>query len=625
MLQFPFPALAPPEEISSADWAEKYRVLSSRVASEPGPMSLDRTPYVRGILDTLDQPHVRQVWVMKCVQSGLSETSRSYLGAHIDLRPADAMIVFPNEASARDMLDERIRPMLEDTPQLARYLSGRGHDNKTGKINLSSMMVVIGFSGSPTALSSRPISMLVLDEVDKFPNYRGVETGSIALAIARTTTHRNSKVFGLSTPTIPTGNIARRFEQAGLRKHYHAKCQGCGEGMRPDFDLVTFAGKKSEDEDELRQVKADLESGRTVATLACSDCKHEHDDAAYRQAVREGDWVGEGFADSQIVAFHVHGLTSPWLGVQKLATAYVTAKLSGLEELQNFNNNSLGVPFWDESIHGSATTTIGQATLYRLAERGYQRGVCPSWTTAILAGVDSGRTEHQYVVRAFGPGYRSRLLDYGECLTSELHDRVMRTWRVEDSPRSIPTRRMCIDIGGTRSRRDMSRTDELYRYCREDPAHRFAVKGYGGGGEPSQPIVTRTHIYHPMSVGQRPYEVTLNTLDVGYFKDVLAGKINSETEWELFAGVGRDYIQQVCAERKVLVERRIRQGVARDVWRWVPRTSGAANHFLDAEVYVLACAFLLDLDMIRHTPAEIDGAPQRYKAAKDHEPWQIGR
>lgn len=599
MVDVPWRRLLPPDDLSTADWTEANRVLSTKVAAEPGPMRLDRTPYVRGILDVLDQPHVREVWAMKCVQSALSETARSFLGARIHQDPAPAMIVFPNEQSAREMLDERIRPMLEDTPCLAGYMTGYGHDVKRSQINLVHMSIYLGWAGSPQALASRPIRDLVLDEVDKYPGYRGVEADSISLAIARTTTYRRSKVFGLSTPTLPTGNIAKRFDRAGLRYHYASRCQSCGEGMKPEWDRVRFEDRDSEDEDTLRELRAALESGDAVAVYVCQHCEHEHTHAEYLQAVREGHWVGEGHQGAAVVGFHVHGLLSPWLGVDGLAREYVKARLGGLEAMQHFYNSCLGIPFWDESVHGDAETQIGAATVWRKATA--EPGVVPNWASVVVAGADSKKRGHYYVVRAFGPGWRSSLIDYGETSTSEeLTSRVFRDWPGEKGS-SHRVRLMCVDTGGGVGARDKSRSDELYRYCKSDPAHIKAVRGYGGAGTPSQPVVTRQHQYVPPGGTRMPYDITVSTLDVGYFKDLLAARINDTEDddlWSCFQGVGSDYVLQLAAERKVLVERRIRHGESRDVWRWLPRTSGAANHYLDSECYALAAAYMLDVDRI---------------------------
>jgi len=113
----------------------------------------------------------------------------------------------------------------------------------------------------------------------------------------------------------------------------------------------------------------------------------------------------------------------------------------------------------------------------------------------------------------------------------------------------------------------------------------------------SRPVVSSSYTYHPPGRSSTPYDVTRSTLDVGYFKDLLFSRITSDddTLWEIHEGISRDYVLQVVAEQRTLIERRIGpDGSGKEVWRWVPRIGGAANHFLDCEVYCLAAAYMSD-------------------------------
>ena len=43
--------LAPPEDLTIAEWADKYRVLSRESAAEAGKWETERTPYMKAIFD----------------------------------------------------------------------------------------------------------------------------------------------------------------------------------------------------------------------------------------------------------------------------------------------------------------------------------------------------------------------------------------------------------------------------------------------------------------------------------------------------------------------------------------------------------------------------------------------
>lgn len=628
MPNFPFQLLAPPSDATPAEWVDEgHVILSQRESAVPGVLSLDLTPYARGMLDLIAAPHVRVAWLMKCVQGAGSQIARLYLGARMDLDPAPTMIVFPSEASARETIEERVRPMFENSPRLSGYLTGRKQDLTRTHMKLTHSDIYIGWSGSPQALATRPVGILVADELDKWVAYRGVETDPISLALRRLTTYRRSKAFGLSTPTIPTGPIATKFKGAGCRYYFEVPCQACGEFMRPEWERVDFEGRDSTDPEELEDVKVGLESGALVPVYLCPHCEAPHTPDEYREQVRAGEWRPDGNPQAEEIAFHLHGLVSPFpkMGVLGLAKSWVAANLGGIAGLQDFYNNSLGLPFWDESVHGSTETTVGAATVWRKTRHGYPPGVVPSWAHTIVAGVDAKKRGHYYVVRAFGEGWRSRLLEYGETEDSEsMYAAIMRDWHREDGKPVMRVRRVCLDSHGGVGTRDKSRTDEIYRFCKRDPVHLFACRGYGGGGSPSQPVTTTVGQYHPPGESRASYEVTISTLDTTYFKDLTAARINDEFDdlWQIHGEVGQDYVMQVCAEVKKLIKTEIRLGERRDIWRWVTRTPNAANHLWDCEVLATAAAHMLDIDL---RTARARSAPRRYKPRTGGDDWKIGR
>ncbi|CAH8707853.1 phage terminase large subunit family protein [Paenibacillus melissococcoides] len=52
--------LRPPEKLTVSEWADRHRVLDSKTSAEPGQWSTDRTPYLRGIMDALNDYRVER-------------------------------------------------------------------------------------------------------------------------------------------------------------------------------------------------------------------------------------------------------------------------------------------------------------------------------------------------------------------------------------------------------------------------------------------------------------------------------------------------------------------------------------------------------------------------------------
>jgi phage terminase large subunit GpA-like protein len=595
----------PADHIPVSTWAERHRVLGARVASEPGPYRLSRTPYLREIHDAMGDSRLREVIVCAPAQSGKSEMSRNWLGWIVDMSPGPVLIVFPNEASAKENTQERVFPMFEDTPRLSRLKTGKAWDMKRGQITLSTCTIYVGWAGSPQALASRPVKFCLLDEVDKFPRYSGREADPVSLARVRLRTYgRLGKLLLISTPTIPTGTIWRSLNAAPDRRVFHVPCPECRDFAEFAWDNVRWEGQDESDAEALLSQLSGLASGFLEAYYECPTCKAAIPEAMRAKMVDEGEWVSEGYPrgerpPAEAVAYRISGLSTPWTGLTELAREWVAARLKGLGELQHFYNSMLGLPFWGTQSDAQAKE-VSAEEVWAKSQAGHKRCEVPAWATVLVAAADTGKETFQFVVRAYGRGYRSRLIDYGECMSfSALRSATIdKMFPVDGSPRPVSPMILVIDSGGSEGKRDASRTEEVYRFALTDPELIKPLKGYGGAGTPLKPVVTSKHEYKP-DAKATPFDVTLSSIDTNYFKDLVCTRIQDEdkTRWEVFTPLSRDYVMQMAAERKTLIERRIKpDGEAKEVWRWVVKATGAANHFWDAEVYSAVAAYMLEAD-----------------------------
>lgn len=608
-------AWAPPEQITGTEWAIRHRVIASK-AAEPGPWRLSLTPWARGIIDALTDDWTIDVSFMKPVQCGGTTIGENAIGAWIDLDPAPIMIVFSNEEVTKKRIKEDIVPLLRGTPRLKAHFTARAHDVKSSAITLRSCVIHTGWAGSAASLASVPIRYLVLDEVDKYPRWSGKEADAISLGEARTTTFRyRKKIYRLSTPTIPTGPISKAMESAGDVRDWCPKCPHCEAYIRPDWENVHWEGMEATDENEVRATLLSLESLDTQVFYECQSCKKDIDSAAFWRASRNGGWVsvGKSLPDdhprSRSVGFRLSGLCTDWTRIQGAAIAFMKARSGGLEKMQHFYNSVLGVPFWGEDGAGvDESLRVDAPLIWHRARESKERGVVPMWANAVVAGIDPGKRDYPYVVRAFGPGFKSHLLEYGVLKTGdEVMELLAREWPGEDA-RRFQIRRACIDTGGGRgNRRNMTRTEETYRLAHRDPARLWAIKGHNGVIPLSQPIVTRMINYRPP--GERhvnTLDVRLSMIDVGYWKDLLATRMTSGL-WFAHNSVGKSYVMQVASEHKVLVRQVIKpDGTSVEEWRWVIRVPGTPNHFWDCEVYAEVAAHMIGADEMVIDPFETE-------------------
>ena len=66
--------LLPLDNLTVSEWADKYRVLTTKNAAEPGPYRTDRTPFLKEIMDDLsNDSFVKKVILKKASQIGATE------------------------------------------------------------------------------------------------------------------------------------------------------------------------------------------------------------------------------------------------------------------------------------------------------------------------------------------------------------------------------------------------------------------------------------------------------------------------------------------------------------------------------------------------------------------------
>ena len=93
-------ALLPPLRPPLSEWIEANVRLPEGLAAVPGPIRL--YPYQRGIADSIGDPTVERVTVVKAARVGFSALLTAALGNYVANDPAPILVLLPTEADARD-------------------------------------------------------------------------------------------------------------------------------------------------------------------------------------------------------------------------------------------------------------------------------------------------------------------------------------------------------------------------------------------------------------------------------------------------------------------------------------------------------------------------------------------
>lgn len=571
----------PPEQITVSEWAEKYRMLDSKTSAIPGPWSNDITPYLVGVMDEFNNYETQKIIFVKPTQVGGTEALQNMIGYIVMQDPAPTMIVYPTEILAKSVSENRLQPMLKITPELAKRFD---ENSQLLELQFDGMYLTLAGSNSPSGLSSKPIRFVLMDEVDKYPGSSGKEADPIKLAIERTKTFHDKKIYITSTPTLKTGHIWKGKESADIEKHYFVPCPHCGEYIELKFSNIRFP-----DEEDMSYIDR-----AEFATYVCQECGCIITDADKNNMIRHGEWriVRHNTKYVRSVVFWINTLYSPFVRWADIVKEFLTTK-DDPETFQNFINSWLAEPWEDTKLKTSAELVLERQT--ELPEY-----IVPSWAKLLTAGVDVQESSLYWSIRAWGDYLTSQNVAHGQALSFDDIDNVMNAQYMNENGEPMIVNLCLVDSG--------DQTDMVYDFCATHSDYALPVKG-SSHAQLSNYKLSKVNRPDSKAMG-----ITLVLVDGGAYKDMIAGRMqrpNGRGSWMVYKGCDMEYATQVTAEHKVSVKR---GNTTKQVWQ--TKTNHADNHYLDTEVYNAAAADILGVRQL-HLMNEEDVTVPEYKLPEE--------
>jgi phage terminase large subunit GpA-like protein len=453
--------LLPPSAITLSAWADRDRVLSSESSAEHGEWVTANVPYEKEIMDAISDPSVPKVVVQKGAQLGITDSAiLNPIGYHIIEDPCPILVVQPTVEMAEAFSSDRLQPMLRDSPALEDKVPKPGADgNRLLRKTFNGGYVALGGANSAASLSGRPVRVVLLDDVDRYPLSAGREGNPLKLAIARCSAFWNRKVVIVSSPSIAgVSHIEREIAQTTC-EHWYLPCPACAFKQVLDWERINL--------DTLEH--------------KCASCAEAFE--KYMWLAETGEWIAHRLVDdrgNKVTArgFFISGLVNPWIDWDILRDEFelASAALSegDVELMKTFKNTRLGLLFED-------TGSKVKIDLYQRREL-YQCEV-PDGVVVITAGVDvQDQSLHADIV-GWGKGRENWHLDYitivGDPRTDEpweaLDEAVYnRVFTCSDGGR-MRVRRICIDSSFM--------SDHVYAYVKPRQPRCIAIKGMGGLGK----------------------------------------------------------------------------------------------------------------------------------------------
>jgi phage terminase large subunit GpA-like protein len=514
------------------------------------------------------------------------------------------LLVEPSEAMAKRISRGRLTPMLRDSPALAsRVVPARS------RVSSSSLLfksypgghLILAGSNSPTALASDPIRWVFFDEVDKYPPTAGDDADPVSLGMKRSTTFWDRRHVLASTPTIEGSSTIEKWYHQGDQRRFHVPCPSCGR-----MDYLTW-------NDEGHFTVAFKDRDPSTARLRCPACFYEAQDHERRAMVAAGEWRATAQFRG-IISFHISELYASTSSLKRIVTNFLRAREMGREELREFFNQTLGLPWRDE-----AARVESHALLSRL-ER-YAAPV-PRGVLFLTCGVDVQDDRLEARVWGWGQGEETWLIDVrtfpGDPAKPEpwqmLDDLLDTEWQHERGhrPKIAAT---AVDSGG-------HRTDHVYAYVERNRHRRV----YATIGRDGQRAIWTPAIQSRPGPGRR--RCPLSVVGVDSAKALIVSRLLLQTpgpgyvHLPVHPAVTESEVDQLTSEELATVyDKRKRR---KQVWRL--RSHGVRNEGLDCFVLALWALRALRPDLEaaaseleRPAPAPAPAKPVKVEAPRPFE------
>jgi len=556
---------SPPPLLKVSTWADKYRMLSPEASAEPGKWNTERAAYQKGIMDAVNDPDIETIVFMKSAQVGATEILNNICGYFIDVDPAPILVVQPTMEMRDTWSKDRFSPMIRDSERIRHKIKdpkSRDSNNTIKHKVFTGGHLTIAISNSPASLSSRPIRIVLLDEIDRYPASAGAEGDPVGLAIKRSETFWNRFKLYTSTPTVKNLSRIESAWNETDQKKYFVKCWKC-----KTYQVMIWG-----------QVKWDKnENGNHLPDTAyyeCEKCQARWNDVQKLEAVRKGEWRATAVAKRKdMTGFHIWEAYSPWSTFSKMVTDFLEKK-DNPEQLKTFVNLTLG-ELWEEEGE-----KVESNILYSRREK-YTAQI-PAGGLVLTAGVDVQDDRVEIEVKAWGKGEESWSVDYvilhgdlsSEKFWKDLDQKLQTNYQHEDGI-NLAISCTCVDSGG-------HFTEQVYKFCKGKELSRiYAIKGSNVVGRPlvSRPSKSNKGNVKLFSIGtDTAKQIIYSRLKMD---ETGSGYMHFPLKYD------EEYFNQLTAERATT---RYTRGFPHRVWV----KDRARNEVLDATVYCMAALAILN-------------------------------
>jgi len=422
-------AVRPPERLSVAEAAEKYRYINNP-GSYVGKYKNSATPYLVEPMEMLTSLDFTQMVFVGPAQCGKSDMSLNWSSYSAICDPADFMHIDKSQSSARDWYQRRVEKLYRDNPEIRDRLLPGKHNQSTYSSRFTSGMLYTLSWPTVNELSGKPIGRLWLADYDRMPEDIGGEGSAFDLAVQRMKTFgrfgmcaaesspsritENSRWMPSSPHQAPPTTGILALYNRGDRRRWYWPCLSCGQPFEPDFSLFEW----NTDTDDLLAAAEEVVMRCPHCNHAYRDSNHDESDTPGKRGMNQrGFWLRDGEKmdmetgeivgtpmRSRMASFWLKGPAAAFADWTDMTHKYLKAiqefENTGSEEaLKTTVNTDQGLPYLPAGIESERLPEELKARAQaRLGER-----VVPEDVRFLVASVDVQKSRFEVQVHGIRP------------------------------------------------------------------------------------------------------------------------------------------------------------------------------------------------------------------------------
>lgn len=590
--------LKPDPYIMMSQWAEESFILPQESASEYGKIRIERTPFIKEVLDALSpMSPVGEVVVVKPTQLAGTTIAIIFIFCVIDLYPAPGIFITVKEDLAKKFSRKRISPSIKLMPSI----KSKVIETDT-KVKGSSLLMkefpggswILGGSNASSSYRSETAKYMILDDYSAFPPDVEGEGDSGSLADRRTGSWSNSKIYKNSTPlTVGTCLITIAYEltSQGL---FCVPCPHCGEyqylewGDTDSEHGIKWTRKKDVKESDDESYEKLEEDDIVDIWYQCKACHERIDEHQKPWMFTRGKYIHK-YPNRKKKGFKWNALYSP-LGWKNNWTKIAEDFIEATYELKQGKPSKMKT--WQNTLMAEAWEEKGKrpewASLYERRED-YPDNEPPDGAWLLTAGVDVQENRLIVLVKGWGIGEENWKIFHteihGDPIQSDVWNKldiILNASYISASGHELKVMSVCVDSGYL--------TNIVYNYCRSRQPRIHAIKGAKAVGTP---VIGTTPSKQDVTFnGEKIEDGALlwsvggdSAKDIIYSRLALVGEGAGVYHWNM--STDEEFFKQLTAEKK---QKKTVKGYDVDEWHKM-----RANDVLDVDIYAYAAALKIGM------------------------------